>query len=213
MNKIIPAILSNKFDDFNEKLSRLKNFDLLQIDVCDGKFVAGKTVQPDSLLKVKKHPELEIHLMVKDVNHYVEHFVHCNVQTIVFHFEACKNSADVLEKIQHIKSHCVKVGIAINPETSILKIKQFLKLLDQVLIMTVHPGMQGQKFIPKMLEKIRELRKLDKKIAIEVDGGINAQTALLAKKNGANLFVVGSGILNAKSPKKAFENISKSLGF
>ncbi len=211
--KIIPAILSNNFKDFKQKLSKAKNFELVQIDICDAKFVNNKTVQPNELLKISSHPPLEIHLMVKEIDHYIEHFVHWNVKTIIFHFEACKNDKQVLQIIRHIKNHDVKVGLAINPKTKVSKIKKFLKSINQVLIMTVNPGKQGQKFISKTLNKVNSIRKLSSSINIEVDGGINAKTAILAKKAGANFFAIGSAIMNSKSPKKEFENIKKSLAF
>lgn len=209
--KVIPAILSADRKDFKEKLSKFKNFSLIQVDICDGKFVANKTVQPNDFEGIKDLPKIEFHLMVRDVEHYVEHFVRKNAETIIFHFEACMRDSEVLRIIRHIKDHNINVGIAMNPETSIIAIKKFLKYVDQVLVMTVHPGLQGQKFIIKMLDKVKALRKLAPALNIEVDGGVNEETILLAKKAGANLFVVGSAIMNARNPKNAFEQLSKQV--
>lgn len=205
--KIIPAVLSVVKKDFVEKLKIVKSFGFVQIDICDGKFVDNKTVQPRDFRGLN-FPKTEFHLMVEDVDHYVEHLLRFNADVFVFHFEACKNDSEVLRLIRHIKDHNVKVGIAINPETGILRIKKFLKFVDKILVMTVHPGVQGQKFILKMLPKIRALRKLDKNLDIEVDGGINPDTVLLAKNAGANLFVVGSAIITAKNHLLAFKRLS-----
>ena len=208
--KIIPAVLSVSRKDFVEKLELVKSFDFVQIDICDGKFVDTKTVQPLDFYGLD-FPKSEFHLMVKDIERYFEHLLKFNADVFVFHFEACKDDSEILRLIKHIKNHCVKVGIAINPETSILRVKKFLKFVDKVLVMTVHPKMQGQKFIVKMLSKIKALRKLDKNLDIEVDGGINADSILLAKKAGANLFVVGSAIVRAENPLIEFKRLSNML--
>ncbi len=210
VKKVIPAILAADKKEFEKKFFVAKNFSLVQIDLCDGKFVKNKTVSPVDLVSFSL-PRTEFHLMVVDVDHYVEHCVRLNAETIVFHVESCKNDAEVLHLIRHIKSHNVKVGIAVNPETGIARIKKFIKLVDQILVMTVHPGFGGQKFIVKMLPKIKALRNLNKKINIEVDGGINFDTIRLASKAGANMFVAGNAILNAKNPKKAYEELLNSV--
>ena len=201
--KIIPAILSVDKKDFVEKLKLAGLFKIVQVDICDGKFVDSRTVQPCDFVNLN-FPKTEFHLMVNDVERYCEHLLRFNAAVFVFHFEACRNDSEVLRLIRHIKNHDVRVRIAINPETSVLRIKY----IDGVLVMTVHPGIQGQRFIVKMLNKIRALRKLDKALDIEVDGGINEDTILLAKKAGANLFVVGSAIMSAKNPVSAFKRLS-----
>lgn len=206
MIKILPSVLAVTKKELLEKLSLMQDFPLVHIDIGDGKFVNNKTIQPVDLLALKL-PPTEFHLMVRDVDHYVEHCVRLNARTIVFHFEACKNDKEVLHLIRHIKSHNVSVGLAINPETGINKIKKFIKIVDQILVMTVHPGFGGQKFIVKMLPKITALKALDKKLNVEVDGGINLETAVLAAKAGADFFVAGSAIICAKNPKKAYEEL------
>lgn len=205
--KIIPAILSADKKDFLDKLAKITNLGLIHIDVCDGKFVGSKTLQPVDFENVKLL-KAEFHLMVKDIDHYVEHLAHFAPEMIIFHFEACKNSVEVLRFIRHIKSHNVNVGLAINPETSVAEIKKFLKSVDQIIVMTVHPGLQGQKFIHQMLDKVSLLRKFGKNLNIAVDGSMNEDTILLAKNAGANLFVVGSAIVKSNSPKKEFDKLA-----
>ena len=204
--KIIPSVLATSKKELVEKVFLVQNFPLMHVDFCDGKFVKNTTVQPTDFVGLKL-PDVEFHLMVYDVCHYVEHCIRLNAEAIIFHIEACRNDAEVLHLIRHIKSHGIKVRLAINPETQISEIKKFLKFVDQVLIMTVHPGFGGQKFIVKMLSKIKSLRLLNKKINIEVDGGVNVETARLAAKAGANFFVAGNAILGAKSPRKAYEEL------
>lgn len=210
MMKIFPSVLATNKKELVEKLFLVQDFPLVHVDIGDDKFVNNKTIQPIDLLTLKL-PPTEFHLMVRDVDHYVEHCVRLNAKTIVFHFEACKNDKDVLHLVRHIKSHGVNAGLAINPETGINKIKKFVKIVDQILVMTVHPGFGGQKFIAKMLSKITALRKPDKKLNIEVDGGINLETAHLAAKAGANFFVVGNAILGAKNPRKSYEELLKTV--
>lgn len=205
--KVVPAILSADKKEFKAQITKLQNRDLIQLDICDGQFVSNKTLQPDDFKGTKFFSQIEYHLMVKDINHYIEHFVRKNAKTIIFHFEACKNDSEVIKIIRHIHDHNVRAAIAINPETSISSIKKFLKLVEQVVVMTVHPGTQGQTFIAKMLNKVKTLRKLAPNLDIEVDGGVNKETILLAKKAGANLFVVGSAIINTKNPEAEFKKI------
>lgn len=210
MVQVLPSILVNDRKDLVKKLKLVAPCPLVHIDIGDGLFVKNKTVQPPDFVGIDLS-SAEIHLMVKDVDHYVEHFAHSGVECIVFHVEACKDSAEVVHNIRHIKDHGVKVGMALNPETNITKVKNFLKSVDRVLIMTVHPGFGGQKFIAKMLPKISALRKLDRKINIEVDGGINLTTAPLAAKAGANMFVAGNAIFSAKNPQKAYKDLLKRI--
>ncbi len=199
MVKVIPAILATNEKELNFKLNRLKDYKkLIQIDVCDGKFVRNKTVSLNYLNKIKN--DLELHLMVKNPS-AMKTFPK-KTKSIIFHIEAEKNPEQLIKRLKSKYS----VGIALNPETSINKIKKYLSIVDKILVMTVHSGFGGQKFLTSQLKKIKQLRKLTRK-PIEVDGGINDKTAKLAKKAGATEMAVGNYILMSENPKKTIEHL------
>ena len=146
--------------------------------------------------------------MVKNPEKYVEQSSQLGVWMFIFHYEAAK---DINELIAKVRKKKMKVGIAINPETSATVIKKYLKKIDQILVMTVIPGFSGQKFIPGVLEKVKQIRKWNKKVNIEVDGGMDVETIDLAKKAGANVFAVGSAIFASKDIKKSIKELEKCL--
>lgn len=209
--EVSPALLCKTKADCIKKLNKIKNFaKRAQIDIMDGKFVKNKTIQPKQLAGLKTKTKIEMHLMVKDPADYVLDCCKADTWMIIFHYESFKTDKERLEFINTLRAHRYQIGIAINPETSAAKIKPFLKLIDLVLVMTIHPGKGGQKLLPKTIPKIRQIRKWNKKIDIEVDGGINKTTAKLVKKAGANILVAGSFIFKNKNSKKAFSELKTS---
>jgi len=174
----------------------------------DGKFVKNKSLMFNFKLP-KRGLNYEAHLMVKNPRNWIKNN-HKKVDTIIFHIETCKNENGVKELIKLVKLKRKKFGIAINPRTKVEKIKAFLVSINMVLVMTVNPGKYGAKFLPYTLKKIKELRKLKPRLNIEVDGGINDKTISLAKKSGANSFVVGSYLQKSKDVKKAIEKLNKN---
>lgn len=187
MTQIIPTILVKNFSEFKERVRKIKElgFDFAQIDICDGKFVNNKT-----FWSLDANLDFELHLMVKNPEQIINQVKNAkNIKKIIFHFEATSNIKNI---INLIKKYDFKVGLAINPETDILKIKKYLKNLDLVLIMGVHPGFCGQKFILNIINKIKKLRQIDKKILIEVDGGINKKIIPKLIKSGADILAAGS---------------------
>lgn len=187
------------------------------IDVMDGKFVKNNTIEDmrkytEEIKQVSNIP-IEVHLMVEDIEDYIKDYIDIGVNTIIFHLESIKNENEVLKWISYIKQNNVKVGITIKPQTPIEKIYTYLPYIHQVLIMTVEPGEGGQKLIPETIEKIKKLNIFTYEngfdINIEVDGGINQETAKNVIKAGANILVAGSYIVNSEDSKEAIKSLKK----
>jgi len=210
--KIVPSILSANRDKLQEEIDEIEAYsDLLQVDVMDNKFVPNLTPQAEILKKFNTKVPLDIHLMVKEPsNDYIKSFIDANpklkINNITVHQEACSNLKKTLE---FIKKNNIKPSVAINPKTSLDLIKDVLDEVEMVLIMTVEPGFSGQKFIESCMDKVIELRNLKPNLDIEVDGGVNDQTALLAVNAGANVLVVSSFIFKSEDKVKAIKDILK----
>jgi len=204
MKKIIaPAILVKSRKDLVKTLRRIKGkVQRAQVDIMDGKFVPNKTIQANALKGIKTTTKLEIQLMVHNPYAYSAKLLEVTKPyMIIFHIETLFTAKKVKELISALKNAKVKVGIALNPRTTAQKVKPYLRMVDLLLVMTVQPGFSGQKFIPSTLRKIRQLRKWHKRIDIEVDGGVNQTTLVLAKKAGANVFVVNKALFTGSFSK------------
>jgi len=202
MNKILiaPSILSADFANLQEDILRVEKAgaDWIHIDVMDGHFVPNLTIGAPvvkSLRKITKLP-FDVHLMIENPWKYIEDFAKAGADIITVHQEACKDNLS--EVIAQIKSYGVKAGVSIKPNTSVDAIKYVLKDVDLVLVMSVEPGFGGQSFLANSLAKIKEIRSLFPDLDIEVDGGINAETAKLVIEAGANVLVAGSSVYGAK---------------
>ncbi len=204
--KIIPAILAKTKKDLREKLKKIKRFSrYAHVDIIDGKFVRNKTIDYASFRGLKGLPKIEFHLMIKEPkDKIIKYIPYCNL--IVFH---CESTKDVFAVIREIKKHDKKVGIAINPQTKVSVIFPYLSYLDRILIMSVNPGKSGQKFKSMVLSKIKEIRKINKKIDICVDGGINDKTTSMSVKAGANCFSVNSYLYNSENLAKAYTKLKR----
>lgn len=211
MNEIIPAVLSHTRAEALERLKLVSKIaKTAQIDICDGHFVPSTTILPRDLANTKTKLKLEFHLMVLYPEHHLHDISHLpQSKTVIVHIESMREPHQVERFIAHAKFHKLKVGIALKPETPAAKIKPYLKFVDQVTVMTVHPGFMGAAFIDQS-KKIKQIRAWNKKIPIEVDGGIHHGTLGICKKAGANLFVVGSA-LAAKDLKKNFSALMKEM--
>lgn len=209
--QIIPAILARSKKDASRRIQIAQKFaKKVQIDIIDGRFAPNTTVKPSAYAK-KSKLKFEFQLMVKNPEDFVHDIVKIPQSSLlIFHIEAAKSKERVLALIEHCRFHNLSVGIALNPRTPASKIKPYIKLVDHVLVMTVNPGFMGQKFIDQS-KKIRQIRNWNRKIDIEVDGGIHHNTAKSCRKAGANLFVVGSALFKAKDPKKAFADLRKEV--
>ncbi len=207
--KIAPSILSADFSCLASELKKVEaaGADLIHVDVMDGHFVPNITIGPvvvKYMRKVTKLP-LDVHLMIEHPAKYIGAFVNAGSNMITVHIEAV--GLKELEAIaKGLKKSRVKLGISLNPATSLLKIKKALPLVDFVLIMSVNPGFGGQAFIPGALKKIKQLRAIFKK-DIAVDGGINNIIAKKVKAAGANVLAAGSYIFAAKNTKQAINSL------
>lgn len=204
--EIIPSLLPVE-DRCQDAVRMLEgHVNSVHIDVMDGIFVEDIAFGVDEVLSLKTELKKVVHLMTLDLESKIPEYALAGADTIIFHIEAAKNPAKI---IQQIKNEEAMVGISLKPRTPVERIKQFLKDVDLVLVMTVEPGEGGQKLMPEMLEKVRKIRKLNKNIDIEVDGGIELENIRQVKEAGANRFVVGSAIFGQKDPLKALEELKK----
>lgn len=189
--------------------------DYFHIDVMDGKFVekdTSKEMKEFSLiLSHITNIGLDVHLMVDNIEEFIDEYIELEPEYITFHEEASKTEERTMSVIQTIKKNGIKAGISINPATSLENIKQYLPYVHLVLIMTVVAGKGGQKFMPETLDKIKELRKyIDENnlnVIIEVDGGINFETAELVKEAGADMMVCGSFLVNSEDRKETIKKL------
>jgi ribulose-phosphate 3-epimerase len=197
--KISPSILSADFSILGNEIKRLQKAkaDLIHVDVMDGHFVPNLTIGPPVIKELKKHSKIpfDVHLMISPVHRYIKDYALAGADIITIHPEATKNVGSSINLIKKLKK---KVGLSLNPNSKIEIISKYLANIDLVLIMSVHPGFGGQKFIPKVLEKIKKLKKLKDKrklrFDIEVDGGINFSNSKIVKDAGANILVSGTTV-------------------
>ncbi len=197
--QISPSILSADFSQLGNEIKRLEQggADMIHVDVMDNHFVPNLTIGPPVIKSLRKHTKLpfDVHLMIDPVHKYIKNFAEAGSDIITIHPEATKN---LEESINHIKSFKKKVGVSLNPDTKIDVIKDVLNQIDLVLIMSVYPGFGGQKFMPEVLEKITNLKRIkdDLKLNfdIEVDGGVNFDNNQMIIEAGANILVSGTTI-------------------
>lgn len=214
MAKVAPSILSADFSKLGADVQEICEFgaDYIHVDVMDGAFVPnisfGAGVMK-SLNNVATIP-YDVHLMIEDPDRYIEDFVTPNTEFITVHQEACRH---LDRTIQHIHSTGVKAGVALNPATPIVMVEDVLDKVDMILIMSVNPGLGGQKFIPRALDKIRRLDEIRKTngydFVIEVDGGVNLQNCEELKSVGTDILVAGSAVFKAESRKEAIAVLGK----
>ena len=209
--KISPSILSADFSQLGNEIRRLEDggADMIHVDVMDGHFVPNLTVGPPVITTLRNYTKLpfDVHLMIAPVHKYIKNYAEAGADIITIHPEATDN---LKKSINHIKELGKKVGVSLNPNTKIDIIKEFLNEINLVLIMSVHPGFGGQKFIPEVLHKIKELKKIKDQqnlnFDIEVDGGINFDNSKLAIEAGANILVSGTTIFKSNNG-----NIKKNI--
>ena len=199
--KISPSILSADFSILGDEIKSLEKAgaDLIHIDVMDGHFVSNITMGPPIIKQIRKCTKLpfDVHLMISPVEKYIKAFADAGSDIITLHPEATDN---LKRAVQTVKSFGKKTGVSLNPKTPISALMDVINDIDLILIMSVNPGFAGQSFMGEVLPKVTELRKMinDKKlkIDIEIDGGINFETAPLAVKAGANILVSGTTIFS-----------------
>jgi len=200
--QISPSILSADFSQLGTEIQRLEEggADMIHVDVMDGHFVPNLTIGPPVIKALRKHCSLkfDVHLMISPVHKYIEDYANAGADIITIHPEATENLEDSIKKIKELKK---KVGVSLNPNSKIELIINYLDKIDLVLIMSVNPGFGGQKFMPEVLDKIKELKKIQKEknlnYDIEIDGGINFDNCKIAIEAGANILVSGTTVFKS----------------
>ena len=210
--QISPSILSADFSQLGNEIKRLEEggADMIHVDVMDGHFVPNLTIGPPVIKALRKHCSLkfDVHLMISPVHKYIEAYADAGADIITVHPEATDNLEDSINKIKDLKK---KVGVSLNPETSIDLIKNLLDKIDLVLIMSVNPGFGGQQFIENTYDKVRRLRALinakNAEVMIEIDGGVTSDNAAALVQAGADVLVAGSFVFKSQKPSETISNL------
>jgi ribulose-phosphate 3-epimerase len=217
MGKIIvaPSILAADFSRLGDEIHRVEaaGADWLHCDIMDGHFVDNISFGPEIVGRVRRLTSLplDVHLMIEHADHYVPRFIKAGANSITVHVEPeAKHS--VTETLRQIRDAGCRAGLTLNPETAFDLVEPFLDKIDMLLVMTVHPGFGGQSFRADQMQKVKRARSLSSTINIEVDGGINVETARVSVENGANVLVAGTSIFHAPDYAKAIRELRGGPG-
>jgi len=211
--KIAPSILSADFSRLGDEVRAAEEAgaDQIHVDVMDGHFVPNLSMGPivvEALRRVTSLP-LDVHLMITDPEKYAPSFLKAGASHITFHVEVHR---DPLRLASLIREGGASVGLSLNPETPVSSVLPFVDEFDLILVMTVHPGFGGQSFLGENLDKVRAIRKAARReVDVQVDGGVDRRTAVLALGAGANVFVAGNAIFAAPDPRKAMAELRAAL--
>ncbi len=212
MPKIVvaPSILAANFANLADEVRKVEaaGADWIHCDIMDGHFVDNISFGPAIVDLVRKHTKLplDVHLMIEHADHYVPRFVEAGANSITVHVEP-ESKHDVAKTLQQIREANCRVGLSLNPGTPFESIEPYLDKIDILLVMTVQPGFGGQSFRAEQMEKVKRAKALNGKIDIEVDGGINSETARISIESGANVLVAGTSIFHASDYAEAIRHL------
>ena len=209
--QVLPSLLGADFGRLADEIKRAEasGADALHLDIMDGHFVPNLSFGPDVVALARRTAPgfyRNVHLMMTRPDLYLEKFAAAGAQTIQIHVEADCDIAATLERIHAIN---LRNAIVINPETPVERLEPYLDMADEVLVMTVHPGYGGQKFITECLSKVSRLRSMRPELDIMVDGGVNGETAVMAASAGANMLVAGSYLFGKENMKEAVDDMRR----
>jgi ribulose-phosphate 3-epimerase len=212
MQRIIvaPSILAADFSRLGDEIHRVEaaGADWIHCDIMDGHFVDNISFGPEIVRIVRglTNLPLDVHLMIEHADHYVPRFIKAGANSITIHVEP-EARHDIRKTLQQIRDSGCRAGLTLNPETPFDLIEPLLHKIDLLLIMTVHPGFGGQSFRADQMPKVKRARSLNRELDIEVDGGINVDTARLSIENGANVLVAGTSIFHSNDYAKAIREL------
>ena len=214
MTKLAPSLLAADFTCLGQEIKKVydNGAQYLHLDVMDGMFVPNISLGPDMIASLRKTCDIVfgVHLMIEDPIRYIDRFAKAGADIITFHYEACDNHREVIEKIH---SHGIRAGMSVKPHTDASLMVPFLDELDLALVMTVQPGFGGQKFMMEAMPNLETLnaaiKETGRAIDLEVDGGINLETAEIVKARGANVLVAGSAVFGAEDVAATVQNFLK----
>src|SRR2546421_6525794 len=207
---VAPSILAADYSRLGDEIDKVEQAgaDWIHCDIMDGNFVDNISFGPAIVGFVRKKTKLplDVHLMIEHADHYVPRFVDAGANSITVHVEP-EAKHDVGKTLRQIRDAGCRVGLTLNPATSFGLLEPFLDKIDMLLVMTVHPGFGGQSFRAEQMEKVKRAKSLNSKIDIEVDGGINPETARVSIQNGANVLVAGTSIFKTNDYAKAIRDL------
>ncbi len=210
MIKTSISILDCDFNNLEREINKinLSNADLIHIDIMDGFFVSNNTIEKFDMGKLSKYSKkkFDVHLMVDNPEDHIEKYIKPLTEYISIHIES---KGDISKSLNKIKNNNIKAGLAINPNTKISDLYQYIKLIDMVIIMSVYPGKGGQKFIENTFDRVKMLRKSSNNIDISVDGGVSSLNSYNLISNGASTLVSGSFLIKSENINDSIKNMLK----